>query len=214
MLEPTQGQRRILTERRWLKPAVIVSLLTPIVPAAGVHLADYLFPQPVPRLEETAQTLSDARLDALEAQVDLLVRLFNGRGGDAPDKRLRVPTRPRWDFSKGGSGEPVGTEEHAVTVENTSTYLGRKAYVGQRGWEWTIYVTAEDKVLARIISVTYTLHPTFAQRVHRVDKQGTGHKAFPLTLRGWGTFIVDVGITFKDGTTQHKAHQLVFVPGD
>ncbi len=214
MLEQPQEQGRTSTQRKWIRAAVFAPLLAAVIPVVGVRIVDYLFPQPPPQLEETAHTVSDARLDALEAQVDMLVRLFNGRSGDAPGKRPRAPRRPRRNFVKETPGETAGAEERTVTVENTSTYLGRKAYVGQRGWDWTIYVTAEDEVLSQIDFVRYTLHPTFAKRVHYVRERGTGDKAFSLTLRGWGTFIVDVAIKFKDGAQQRKAHQLVFATGD
>lgn len=211
-----QGHERSrgLSKRGWVKAAIFVPLLGTILPIVVVRVVDYLFPQPTPRLDATEFSGSDERLGTLEAKVEMLVRLFADRGAEPSDEKIAPWTQQREDFLQRPATMPAERKERLIAVENTSKYIGRKAYVGQRAWDWTIYVTGDDGVLEDIKCVTYTPHPTFPNRVRRVCERGVGDKAFPLTSRGWGTFTVDVLITFKDGSEQRRKHQLVFVSGE
>lgn len=194
--------------------AIVVPLLGTALPIVGMRVVDYLFPQPAPPLDGAECSRSGERLGMLEAKVDMLVRLFADRGAEAWDEEIVPWMQVPQDVFQGVSPIAVEPKERVFAVENTSVYIGRKAYVGQRAWDWTIYVTAEDWVLEDIECVTYTLHPTFPDRVRDVCERGDGDEAFPLTMRGWGTFTVDVLITFKDGSEQRREHQLVFAPGE
>jgi hypothetical protein len=197
-----------------VKAAIVAPILGTVLPVVGVRVVDYLFPQPAPRLDAAACSRSGERLGMLEAKVEMLVRLFADRGAEASDEETVPWTQLRQDFFESVSPKPAERKDRLIAVENTSVYIGRKAYIGQRAWDWTIYVTADDRVLEDVKCVIYTLHPTFPNRVWRVCERGVADNAFPLTLRGWGTFIVDVLITFKDGSEQRRKHQLVFVPGE
>lgn len=104
-------------------------------------------------------------------------------------------------------------DTNKIEIKNSSKKLGRKVYIGKREWEWTIYLISDQGTLQNINCVKYTLHPTFPRPVWEFcgDKnKGTIDKAYPLTMIGWGTFTVDVLISFKDGTELRKKHRLVF----
>lgn len=227
---------------RWMVRVIVVPIIVTTIGAGGLNIWDVLYPEPAPPLEPSESSDVDARLLILEKQVDMLVVLFAARGarangaaegdggpyylldhgGEKKPGGITDPDIRQWISPKGESPDRLPKElpvplsksdERRVTVENSSVYLGRKAFVGQRGWEWTIYLTAEEDVLKQIECVTYTLHPTFANRVRRVCESGDVAKAFSLTASGWGTFTVDVLIAYKDGTKQRKSHQLAFVDG-
>lgn len=111
------------------------------------------------------------------------------------------------------SSAPSKVDTKKIEVKNSSKKLGRKVYIGKREWEWTIYLISDQGTLQNINCVKYTLHPTFPKPVWEFcgDKdKGTIDKAYPLTMIGWGTFTVDVLISFKDGTELRKKHRLVF----
>lgn len=94
------------------------------------------------------------------------------------------------------------TGHASLTVQNTSTY------VGSGRWNWTIYIDADVSTVNNIRCVEYTLHPTFPNPVRTVcDEQQT---KFALSANGWGTFTVQVRISYKDGGTQAVTHRLVF----
>lgn len=90
----------------------------------------------------------------------------------------------------------------APTVKNTSTY------VGDGRWNWTIFVDADPGTLQQIECVTYNLHPTFQNPIQKVCNQP--NEKFKYTANGWGTFIVEVRIEFKDGRIETLKHPLVF----
>lgn len=111
------------------------------------------------------------------------------------------------------SSTPSKVDTKKIEIKNSSKKLGRKVYIGKREWEWTIYLISDQGTLQNINCVKYTLHPTFPKPVWEFcgDKnKGTIDKAYPLTMIGWGTFTVDVLISFKDGTELRKKHRLVF----
>lgn len=111
------------------------------------------------------------------------------------------------------SSTPSKVDIKKIEIKNSSKKLGRKVYIGKREWEWTIYLISDQGTLQNINCVKYTLHPTFPKPVWEFcgDKnKGTIDKAYPLTMIGWGTFTVDVLISFKDGTELRKKHRLVF----
>jgi transcription initiation factor IIF auxiliary subunit len=95
--------------------------------------------------------------------------------------------------------------ENPVSVDNTATYLGNDQ------WRWTIFITAPDGVLRSVAYVQYTLHPTFADPIQRVDKLGDdASHPFGLTRTGWGVFEVPVKVVFKNGEQVNLKYMLKF----
>lgn len=96
---------------------------------------------------------------------------------------------------------PTYSRGQGLIVKNTSKYLG------DRTWEWTIFVDGPDSLLDQVEYVKYTLHPTFSNPVQARDNRP---EKFSLTRIGWGTFVIPVQIVFKNGSSQLLYHQLVF----
>ncbi len=83
-------------------------------------------------------------------------------------------------------------------------------YVGDRQWEWTVFIEASPATLSRIRCVEYTLHPTFPNPVQRRCQLGDPRFPFGLSTRGWGTFEIAIRVLFSDGREQALKHMLVF----
>jgi len=89
--------------------------------------------------------------------------------------------------------------------------------IGKKGrtpwWEWTVFLEADKKnELDDVREVIYQLHPSFNPPVVKVaERNGVydsekrilhevlGRRGFPLSRRGWGTFLVSARIEFKSG---------------
>ena len=81
-------------------------------------------------------------------------------------------------------------------------------------WDWQIFIEGDDRTLAEVKCVTYTLHPTFPDPIRMVCAKGTvSGRGFQLSSNGWGTFSVGVDIQFKDGDVRRLTHDLVFTSG-
>jgi hypothetical protein len=104
---------------------------------------------------------------------------------------------------------PMTSLSQTVTTGNVSTYLGNKR------WEWTVFIKADPETLAKIDCVEYLLHPTFPDRSRVVcDRGSSPGQAFPLTATGWGVFDIPVTVTFKDGHSLNLKHSLQFDSGE
>ena len=79
--------------------------------------------------------------------------------------------------------------------------------VGDKRWDWTIYLDASRSTLSKIKCVEYTLHKTFNPPVRMVCDPTNG---FALSSNGWGTFEVKIKIMYKDGRTEDLTHMLKF----
>jgi transcription initiation factor IIF auxiliary subunit len=84
--------------------------------------------------------------------------------------------------------------------------------IGVNRWRWTIYLIAQNqRDLAHVSCVEYTLHPTFPNPVQRVCGTSNPQRPFALTGVGWGTFTVNVRVFFTDGSPAIQfSHQLEF----
>jgi transcription initiation factor IIF auxiliary subunit len=91
-----------------------------------------------------------------------------------------------------------------ISAANTSRY------VGDRRWEWTVFVQASPETLKGINCVEYTLHPTFPDPVRRRCDLGDPRFPFALTTNGWGTFEIPIRVLFKDGRERTLKHMLSF----
>lgn len=88
-----------------------------------------------------------------------------------------------------------------ITTRNTAKYVGDKR------WDWTVYIDTDQKTLSSIDHVQYTLHPTFPNPVREVYDPRNG---FALSSNGWGTFVIEIKVFFKDGSTKDLRHKLRF----
>jgi TIR domain-containing protein/pYEATS domain-containing protein involved in immunity len=78
---------------------------------------------------------------------------------------------------------------------------------GNTRFEWSVEVVAPDDALDQIDHVKYELHESFAVPTQIVrDRQSH----FRLSASGWGTFDMQIGIHFKDGTVGSTHHDLTF----
>ncbi|SDF76673.1 pYEATS domain-containing protein [Chitinophaga filiformis] len=77
-------------------------------------------------------------------------------------------------------------------------------------WSWTIFVQGPENTLSQIKCVEYKLHPTFSNPIQLVCKRGTGSAAFPITIKGWGTFTVRMKVIYNDGDVQQLSHDLSY----
>jgi len=82
------------------------------------------------------------------------------------------------------------------------------AEVRDRWWNWTIFIKGPEEALSRIDCVEYKLHPSFNNPLRLVCRRGDGPRAFPLSMGGWGNFIIRVRLFLSDGPVQEMTHQL------
>ena len=99
---------------------------------------------------------------------------------------------------------PAAVSAQEITAANTSRY------VGERRWEWTVFLQAAPQVLDGVRCVEYTLHPTFPDPVRRQCALGDPRFPFGLTTNGWGTFEISIKVVFKDGRERSLKHMLAF----
>jgi transcription initiation factor IIF auxiliary subunit len=93
-----------------------------------------------------------------------------------------------------------------MSVANSARYLGN------RKWEWTIFIQAPPSILDRIRCVEYTLPPTFPTQNAQVCTLGDPRRPFGLTASGWGTFDVPLKVVMKDNAVRTLSHRLRFDP--
>ncbi|MBI4773794.1 MAG: PEGA domain-containing protein [Deltaproteobacteria bacterium] len=99
---------------------------------------------------------------------------------------------------------PAKAEWPHFTTGNVSQRVGEKA------WNWTVFIQGEDRDLAVVQCVEYTLHPTFPNPVRKVCDRGQGPHAFPLSTSGWGTFEIKIRVQLVDGRSMQLTHRLKF----
>jgi len=80
-----------------------------------------------------------------------------------------------------------------LRLKNESEYIGKK---GQTNWwKWTVFLEADnEKELDDVQFVIYHLHSTFTPPIVKVTIRTGG---FPLTRKGWGTFVISAKVVFK-----------------
>lgn len=207
------------TTLRWVIGTVVVPVLLALISVAGVTINDILFDPPPPSIESPnslqLENLNQS-IQKLEGQVAVLASILRNERTETEKKaksNVKRSTAKRKSPPADITANPPDVVQKVpeIEVHNSSVLLGRKLYVGQRTWEWTIYLKAAKEVLEKIKCVTYTLHPTFPDPVVEICEAGKNpNQAFSYQARGWGTFVVDVEIAFRDGTRMNKKHQLVF----
>ena len=78
-------------------------------------------------------------------------------------------------------------------------------YQGDDWWKWSVWIDATDQELDKIVSVTYTLHPTFREPVKKMTDRGS---KFRLSTMGWGIFTLYALVEFTDGHSRKLSHAL------
>lgn len=78
-------------------------------------------------------------------------------------------------------------------------------YEGNDWWSWAVWIEGKADELRTIESVTYTLHPTFADPVRKVTDR---RKKFRLESSGWGGFTVYARLDLKTGKKRNLKHEL------
>lgn len=81
-------------------------------------------------------------------------------------------------------------------------------YVGSGLFEWTIFIKADEKWLANVAYVVYTLHPTFPNPVRTVRERGKGQYAFALSDSARNEFDIGVRIVLKRGDSVEEQYRL------
>jgi len=70
---------------------------------------------------------------------------------------------------------------------------------------WSIWIEGPTEELDSIRSVTYVLHPTFANPVRTIADRASN---FKLKSQGWGIFVIRINVLNKDGSTIALEHEL------
>jgi hypothetical protein len=99
------------------------------------------------------------------------------------------------------SSSTIGSEQ--IEVKQSSEYRGKSQ--NYDWWDWSVWIEASKKVLADIEYVKYKLHPTFPEQIH---KKTNADEKFLLSEEGWGEFMLEIEIKWKDGSKLKKSHWL------
>jgi YEATS family len=145
-------------------------------------------------LASTLQSSADCRLKVFDRLVDKM--LPGARTWSAapplPGNAVAIPA----DKNRGAQ---------LIQADNTAQYMGNG------GWDWTIFVRGSPEEISKIRCVVYHLHPTFPNPERQVCDAGSDPgRAFPLSSNGWGTFTVGIDLIGKDGSVRRLSYPLRF----
>lgn len=137
--------------------------------------------------------------------------------GDSFETLLRhIFNSPKYKRPPLGSAPDFSDEKSLTTkVEKTSPLPSFKSgntayYVNPKRWDWTVFITGDERDLEKVDYVEYTLHETFSNPVRVIRDRGKGKEAFPLSTNGWGTFRIFIRVFLKDGNILSLSHDLKF----
>lgn len=91
-----------------------------------------------------------------------------------------------------------------ICVQNTARDMGNKR------WDWTVFIDPQSHDLGQIKCVEYTLHPTFPDPVRTVCQLGRLEQPFSLRSNGWGTFQIRIRLLYRNGSIHQTSHTLRF----
>lgn len=80
-------------------------------------------------------------------------------------------------------------------------------YRGNQNWSWNVWLEGPEEEINNVESVTYHLHPTFSNPVHRVTNKSS---KFKLSGMGWGEFKIKAEVALADRATMTFNHWLKF----
>jgi len=72
-------------------------------------------------------------------------------------------------------------------------------------YEWEVFVDESDSILDKIDHVVYFLHSTFPEPVRTVSKRDN---QFALRTKGWGEFLINAQVVFKDKEVEQTEYRL------
>ena len=129
----------------------------------------------------------------------------------SPKKPIPKPTSSESTSSESTSPESTSPEStspkppYAITTNNNAQWIGKNS-AGQDIWNWTVYLTADPKIMSKIDCVKYTLHDDFyPNHINEICKPTNN---FALSASGWGEFNIKIKVIFKDDSTQDLNHWL------
>jgi hypothetical protein len=79
-------------------------------------------------------------------------------------------------------------------------------YESKDWWKWAVWIEGQSKDLKRIASVTYTLHPTFAEPIRTSKELKT---KFKIQDHAWGEFQINICLQLSGGKSITTGHWLV-----
>ena len=91
-----------------------------------------------------------------------------------------------------------------LVIRQKASYVGVST-VGDKRWNWSVWIDGPDAELDQVESVEWILHPTFPHPVVLVTQR---QSKFRLDQNGWGGFEINAHVKAKDGRRQHLTHQL------
>jgi len=77
--------------------------------------------------------------------------------------------------------------------------------IGDRQWQWSVWLDGPELEMDRIEEVEYVLHPTFPNPVKHIKSRAN---QFRLDARGWGEFRIYIKVTDHDGGVEKLNHWL------
>jgi transcription initiation factor IIF auxiliary subunit len=97
----------------------------------------------------------------------------------------------------------MGTKMTDLKFDNYSRFIGEKD--GYRTYAWCVFMDVSKTVLSNIETVEYILHPTFPEPVRRINDR---EHCFVLQSEGWGDFVINIRVFFRDAQTMHSRYLL------
>lgn len=92
----------------------------------------------------------------------------------------------------------------SICTENVSRQISSKR------WNWTVFIDPDSRKLSSVKCVEYTLHSSFPDPVRVVCDRGDRNRPYSLSSNGWGTFVIQVRVLFRNRKVQELEHELQF----
>ena len=92
----------------------------------------------------------------------------------------------------------------SICIKNDSRQITSKR------WDWKVFIDPDSRKVNSVKCVEYTLHSSFPDPVRLVCDRGDRNKPFSLSSNGWGTFVIQVRVLFRNGKVRELEHELQF----
>ena len=94
-------------------------------------------------------------------------------------------------------------KKNDVNFNNYSRFLRQRNDYSIFGW--CVYLDESKQVADRIECIEYILHPSFPNPIRRISDRLT---CFSLQSEGWGTFLLNINIIYKDSSEKKTSYSL------